>query len=114
MPSGVLITHPIQYEIVSVTPAACNAKKISISASHTTIIMQTEKISANLKTESSPKRRTVTRVRRLPDGFGARAGVRSTRRSGVVGSSTSIVGSAVGCSVIGSSAVVVILAPEKF
>jgi hypothetical protein len=40
--------------------------------------------------------------------------VRSARDAGVVGSSTSIVGSAVGCAVVGSSAVVVILVPEKF
>ena len=59
------------------TPAAWSAKKISISASHTTTIMQTEKISANLNTDSRPKRRTVTRVRRLLEGFRVRAGVSS-------------------------------------
>jgi hypothetical protein len=95
------------------TPAAWSAKKISISANHTTTIMQNEKINANLNTDSSPKRRTTTRVRRLPDGF-VRAGLRPARDVGVVGSSTSIVGSVVGCSVVGSSAVVVILVPEKF
>jgi hypothetical protein len=50
----------------------------------------------------------------LPDGFCVRAGERSARDVGVIGSSTSIVGSVVGCSVVGSSAVVVILVPEKF
>ena len=42
------------------TPAAWSAKKISISASHTTTIMHTEKISANLNTDSMMKSTNTT------------------------------------------------------
>src|SRR4051794_7660820 len=83
-------------------------KKISSGASHTTTIAQKQKISANLKTENRPKRRTVTRVRREFARRTGRAGL--VVRAGGTGeacSSTSI-GSDKGCSVMGSSAVVVI------
>ena len=52
--------------IESITPPACRTRKISSSASHTINIMQTEKISANFRTERMPNRRTDTRVRRGP------------------------------------------------
>jgi len=93
--------------------------------------MHTEKMRANLKTESNPNLRTVTRVRRLPgrrtavrDGLtvgdvvaGAAVGCSSTDALApavAVGSSTSIVGSVAGSSMAGSSAVIDILAPERF
>src|SRR3954470_3987579 len=108
VPLSVLTTHPIQYATVSVTPAAASRKSISRRASHTTTIAQKQKISANLKTENRPKRRTVTRVRRE---FARRTGgaglVVRAGGTGEACSSTSI-GSDKGCSVMGSSAVVVI------
>src|ERR1051325_1380130 len=81
---------------------------MSRSASHPTTIAQKQKISANLRTENSPKRRTVTRVRRESARRTGRAGcVVRAGGTGEAGSSTSI-GSDKGCSVMGSSAVVVI------
>jgi hypothetical protein len=67
-----------------------------------------------LNTENKPNLRTVTRVRRLAGRVAGRGGL--ARRIGdFAGSSTSIDGSVVvGFSVMGSSAVVVILAPERF